>query len=273
MSNRQRYTRQNIITNAYYQLPKFLFDEEFSQLSNDARVLYALLRNRHEISIKNGWYDANDEVFLYFKREDMQALLGLSERTVAKAMKDLKADGLLEETKQGLGKPNMIYLLAAVGALHGIGESPETRQTSQTRKFYGSGTVDFTGQEPQILRPNHKEISHKDIIYNPVPSSQSEPKPYGQDTTDATTHFDITVEMLDFYTDLVKSNIGYDYLMDSMPHDMGLVDEFVAIIIDTLYTVGQTIRIGGEDKPRALVHSQLLKLDQEDRLKRNLSPR
>jgi len=57
MSDRQRYTRQNIITNAFYQLPKFLFDAEFHKLSNDARVLYALLRNRHEISIKNGWYD------------------------------------------------------------------------------------------------------------------------------------------------------------------------------------------------------------------------
>ncbi|MCL2188450.1 MAG: replication initiator protein A [Defluviitaleaceae bacterium] len=49
MDNRQRYTRQNIVTSAFYQLPKFLFDAELANLSNDARVLYALLRNRHEI--------------------------------------------------------------------------------------------------------------------------------------------------------------------------------------------------------------------------------
>jgi len=64
MSNRVRYTRNNILSNSFYQLPKFLFDTELADLSNDARVLYALLRNRHEISIKNGWYDVNDEVYL-----------------------------------------------------------------------------------------------------------------------------------------------------------------------------------------------------------------
>jgi hypothetical protein len=42
------------------------------------------------------------------------------------------------------------------------------------------------------------------------------------------------------------------------------VDEFVAIIVDVIMSEGGTIRIGGEDKPRELVRSRLLKLDYDD---------
>lgn len=111
MNNRIRYIQQSVTTYAFYQLPKFLFNDEFADLSSDARVLYALLRNRLEISIKNGWCDKNGEVYLYFKREDMQSMLHLSKRSVINAMNDLKEYNLLEETKQGLGRPNKIYLL------------------------------------------------------------------------------------------------------------------------------------------------------------------
>jgi len=346
----QRHTCQNILSNTFYQLPKFLFDAEFKGLSNDARVLYSLLRNRHEISVKNGWYDKNNEVYIYFKREDMQTMLDLSDKTVAKAMKDLKSFSLLEEIKQGLGKPNRIYLLmatdtsqdaykrsenpqtpqtrrnydsrgagsanqetqdihsghneiindgttrtmrptqpylsnqhvdmqgdlgtrqgngkpniinlsTAASAYHGIGESTENRQTSQTSKFYDSGTVKLTGQEPQNLRPNYKEL--KTNITSPVLSSQSESGPAMRKQTDETDTAK-TMQMIKDYTALIKSNIGYDDLADEIPHDMALVDDFIAIIIDNLLTKSATIRIAGEDKPRALVQNQLLKLKQED---------
>ena len=150
--NRVRYTRQNILLNSFFQLPKFLFDDEFSELTNDARVLYAILRNRHEISIKNGWVNENDEVYLYFKREEMQAVLGVSAKPVIKAMHDLKVYGLLEEIQQGLGKPNMIFLLTTAENLRGIGEiadevSPETLENTQTWRNDMSGHGETTSQD------------------------------------------------------------------------------------------------------------------------------
>ena len=154
MNNRTRYTRQNIVSNNFYQLPKFLFDAEFSNLSNDARVLYALLRNRHEISIKNEWYDENGEVYLYFKRNDMQSTLQLSENTVMKAMKDLKSNALVEEQRQGFAAPNKIYLLTSIVQPFGIGMPDsipaniavmeETAKNQHTRKICGTQTARFT---------------------------------------------------------------------------------------------------------------------------------
>ncbi|MCL2188449.1 MAG: hypothetical protein FWC16_00680 [Defluviitaleaceae bacterium] len=53
----------------------------------------------------------------------MQAILGLSDKPVTKAMRDLMAHSLLEEQRQGQNRPNCIYLLALADTLHGIGES------------------------------------------------------------------------------------------------------------------------------------------------------
>jgi len=261
MNGRVRYKKQYVIINSFYQLPKFLFDAEFDGLSNDARVLYALLRNRHEISVKNGWFDEKDEVFLYFKREDMQTILGLSERTIAKIMRDLKSYRLLEETQQGLGKPNRIYLLTVDSVLHGIGEGAGNAENTQTRKNYGSETAEFTGQDPQELRHmSYNNNIQNNIIHNPVMSCQSELSPDRQDKDKTVT----TAQKIEVYTALIKDNISYGDLARSIPHEMNMVDEFITIIIDTLLTKGDTVRIGGEDKPRELVKSTLLKLNFHD---------
>ena len=47
------------------------------------------------------------------------------------------------------------------------------------------------------------------------------------------------------------------------PHETDLANEFVAIIVDAMFTQGGTIRIGHEDKPAELVKSTLQKLTYE----------
>ena len=100
----------------YYQMPQFLLAGEFfgDKISNNARVLYTLLMNRHRISVKNGWFDKNGDAFVYFKRSEMERQLGLSGKTVSKVMQELKDLFLVEEIQQGLNKPNKIYLLSPI---------------------------------------------------------------------------------------------------------------------------------------------------------------
>ena len=114
INNRMRYTRQTIVSNTFYQTPRFLTAGEFAgnRLTNNARILYTLLLDRHRISVKNDWYDDNGEVYIYFKREEMEAQLGVSDKTVGKAVQELKNLFLVEEKQQGMNKPNKIYLLS-----------------------------------------------------------------------------------------------------------------------------------------------------------------
>jgi len=79
-------------------------------LSNDAKVLYSLLRDRHQLSTKNKWINDKNEVFLIYSRNEMSNMLRVTEKTALKAVNQLKELNLLSEVKQGLNKPNLIYL-------------------------------------------------------------------------------------------------------------------------------------------------------------------
>lgn len=65
---------------------------------------------------------------------------------------------------------------------------------------------------------------------------------------------------VDAYTAQIKENIAYDDLAMSRPIDMALVNEFIGVIIDCLFTEGKNVRVDGEMKSRALINSSLMKL-------------
>lgn len=64
--------------------------------------------------------------------------------------------------------------------------------------------------------------------------------------------------------ELIRKNVSYHDLQTACKDDMELIDEFIDIILDTLITYGKTVRINGEDKPRELVKSNLMKLTYEN---------
>lgn len=49
-------------------------------------------------------------IFLIFKREGLADMLGICSTTVWRAIKQLKEVGLIEEKRQGLNRPNLIYI-------------------------------------------------------------------------------------------------------------------------------------------------------------------
>ena len=111
-TDRKRYTLENVVNSRFYQMPKFLFDEEFMKMGNDAKILYTLLRDRHDLSISNNWINENNEVFLLFSRKNMQKMLGRSDKTTKKAFDELLSYDLVDEERLGQGKSNRIYLKA-----------------------------------------------------------------------------------------------------------------------------------------------------------------
>lgn len=167
MSKRTRYTVNDIAKNTFYQLPKFLFDDEFDNLSSDAKLLYAILKDRHNMSMANGWINENNEVYFIYTREDMQDMLKKSYNTIKKALEQLKSHGLIEEERQGLNKPNILYLTSVdyesqnkkpeTVENSGVSknESPHDPHKKRTLKICESGGSKFESQEDQILKPNN----------------------------------------------------------------------------------------------------------------------
>nr|DAW79094.1 MAG TPA: replication initiator protein [Caudoviricetes sp.] len=146
---------------SFFKFPKpFIYDEKYKSLSNNAKMLYMLLFDRLELSLKNGWHDKEGNVFQYYTNEQLMIDLNCnSNKTIIKIKKELKDVGLMTEVRQGMNLPNRIYL----AALNGSVES-----TFQEVQKVHHGSVENTLSEVQkvhtIKTENTKTENNNNIL-------------------------------------------------------------------------------------------------------------
>ena len=141
------YKSNETLEHKYYQIPQELFvNEKYkNKLNSDSKILYAFLFDRLSLSQKNHWIDEDNNVYLIFTREEVQEKLNLSDKTVTKSFKILMEVNLVQEKRQGLGKPNLIY----VGK---INHSDSENLRFLNRKNYDSGIGESTTLDSENLR-------------------------------------------------------------------------------------------------------------------------
>ncbi len=104
----------------FIQVPRFLFSNpEFRILKPESKILYSLMLDRMSLSRKNGWLDKDNRVFIYYTVEEMMEDIDCKHTKCAEIVKELINFGLIEKKKQGMGKPDIIYVK---DFLHAIGE-------------------------------------------------------------------------------------------------------------------------------------------------------
>ena len=99
---------------SFYRVPRLLIkDRRFKGLSSDAKLLYGLMLDRMALSMKNGWFDDENRAYIHYTVENIMEDLGCARATCAKVLAELdskKGIGLIEKKRQGLGKPDIIYV-------------------------------------------------------------------------------------------------------------------------------------------------------------------
>ena len=99
---------------SFYRIPRLLIvGERFSGLSTDAKLLYGLLLDRMGLSAKNGWYDEQGRVYIYYTLEEIMEDMNCGKDKGVKLLSELDANrgiGLIERVKQGQGRPARIYV-------------------------------------------------------------------------------------------------------------------------------------------------------------------
>ena len=112
MSKRRKVN--NLASQQFYKFEKWILAEKsLKKLSPTAKLLYMVLCDREQLSLKN-YKDFTDKegcLFQYFDQEKASELLGVSLTAIKKAFKDLQEFKLIESVRQGLGKPNRLYIL------------------------------------------------------------------------------------------------------------------------------------------------------------------
>ena len=152
----------------------------FKSLSADAKLLYALIVDRFNLSIANKWKDENGTPYVYFSIDSVMESIGCAKAKAVKLMDTLEDWGLIRRAKQGLGKPNRIYVLDP--ALLDQFENRTTLSTSSSTDQFDSDT-------------------------------SSEIKPVGNQTTLSTDQFDnqTSSDQFDFETSSIIKPKKFDF--------------------------------------------------------------
>ena len=90
-----------------------LANPQYKEMSLESKFIYSLLLNRLTLSQRNGWINEEGEVYLIYTREEAAEMLNISYKKTIAAFRELIENGLLFEKRQGLGYPNLLYVLKA----------------------------------------------------------------------------------------------------------------------------------------------------------------
>lgn len=163
----ERVSRDQVETNErFYKIPKALFENEFyADMKLETKVAYAILRDRFLLSIKNNWIDKSGDVYLIYKNIDLQTILSVGEKKVISLKKELANFGLLEEERQGLNKPNRLYVgninadFEVIHRANPLGDKELSKRQVRNCQNDRSRTSKTTAQELSKRQSNETESS------------------------------------------------------------------------------------------------------------------
>ena len=235
---------------SFYRVPKVLFtDERFWNISTDAKLLYGILLDRMNLSAKNGWMDEAGRVYNIFTIDEIKGSIGCAEKKAVKLLDELERKcGLIERKRQGLGKPNLIYVKNFVD------NSVDNHVEGQFLNCQNdnSGTVKNTTLELSKAQGNNTDTIYTDYSdTDPFLSSDFQ----GREIEGMT--------LREQYRLYFVEQLEYEILKTRHPYDIDILEEILELIVDTVCTNRKMIRIASDDKPAEVVKSRFMKLNSE----------
>ncbi|EJW14368.1 replication initiator protein A [Paenibacillus alvei] len=112
MSQDRRHRKEDYEQTRFYQLPKSLFqNERYKGLHIGAKAMYAILRDRQDLSIKNDWADEEGFIYFLYSIDELADLIEMDRKTVIRYKKILIEYGLLIAKSMGNGLADRLYVL------------------------------------------------------------------------------------------------------------------------------------------------------------------
>lgn len=249
----------------FIKIPRLLIkDPRFKKLSTEAKLLYSLMLDRMSLSIKNGWIDEENRAYIYYTYENIMDDLNCAREKCAKTLAELdnkKGIGLIEKKRQGLGKPDIIYVknFATLNTDETQEKTVNTEDFSEIQKSnFKNYEEEFSGNlknvflEERKSNGNYNNNNNTEMSYNNLSINLSESQ-----ETDLIDRMDNA----NAYMNLIKRNIDYDsFIARAAPHDDLLFQELYELICEVVCVPRKTVVIGGERYPYELVRSRYLKL-------------
>ena len=223
---------------SFFRIPKALFQEQrFQDLSTDAKILYGILLDRMNLSVKNEWFDKKGRVFIIFTIEDVKRTLRCADNKATRLLRELEKFGLIERKRRGQGKPCLVYVKNF--------SAESSKERVKNRDNDDSCGSKIACQDPVKSRGIKKKENKTEMNNtNPILSDESEKMK--------------NRELLEEY---FSHSLEIDLLLRLYPDDEDTLYQIVNLLVDTCATNRKLLHIAGDDKPAEVVRSRFMKLN------------
>ena len=232
---------------SFIRIPTVLFSQEqFKNISPEAKVLYGILLKRMDLSAKNGWFDDQGRVYIICTLDEIMETLNCGNQKAVKLMDELEGKiGLIERKRQGLGKPNLIYVKNFICPVDKVDNSAPSHFLKCEN--HTSGDVKITLQEVRKSHGSNTDNNDTDKRYteNPIYPGKDEDEMRARMICES------------FFQDQIE----YDCLLEQFPYERETLRGILDLLVDTYCSKRKYIRVAGDDKPADVVKSQIAKLN------------
>ena len=291
---------------SFFRLPKIIVrDEKFKKISSDAKILYGIMLDRMSLSRENHWVDDQNRVYIIFTLNEVMKEFECCKRKAVSLMAELDSKsgiGLIEKKKQGLGRPDLIYLKNFIVPMDysKLTTSEETVEESVGKVLHLKSGKEMHLQDSKEMHPQDgkdvhlqegkemqlqegknmhfqsgKEMHLQDSKDVHLQSGMGvQPNNTNNNNTDSTDTESINPinlnnnedgsDMIDLYRRIVKQNICYDSLYENVSiMKRRMLDEIVELMVEVLVVNRKSMRIAGAEYPYPLVKSRFMCIGQD----------
>lgn len=274
----------------FYRIPKILItDDYFEELDNEAKLLYGLLLDRMSLSAKNGWYDEDKKVYIYYTQKSLMKDMHRGKNKVGDMLTELEKFGLIERIKGRRTVPDKIYVKIYVDQEKERSKKSSSRFENQTSEQV-KNTVDNPAED--VEKPINTEVAENkeknmrfeneasrfenqtsrlpDLnpreVYNSNPNNTENNKTNISDTesnhiSSAENRKDAMRFEARAYGQLIRNNLAIDAWIERDPDNADMYEGIYELVYETVISQNEYIVIASNRYPMELVRSKFLKLD------------
>lgn len=241
----------------FIKVPKAMIkDSAFASLSLASKLLYGLLLDRMNLSMKNKWLDDENRVYIIYQITEIMEDLGASKKKAIEYLQELEKFGLVEKRRRGFGLPNYLYVKNFsrndTNFLMGVSNIIRGTQTDTSRgaNIDTSGVGDMTPLEVSSGVPqNNKKNNNININKtNPILNLNE-------------CRVEDRMDEIYIYEEYLSEKLEVELLCERYPSDKDMVRGMYDLALEIMLCKNDTVQIAGNEFPTQIVKSRFMKLD------------
>lgn len=236
---------------SFIRIPRVLLvDQLFSPLSIQSKILYGVLLDRMGISMRNGWFDELNRVYIIYQISEIQEDLGFSKKKAIDYLTELEQFGLVEKKRRGRGLPSILYVKSFM-TREAISRSVETGTSEPIISISRSAEIDTSRGSPiaplevpesTLLEvPKSAPLMSNNNINNTYMSNIPSNQILSTEGTEVQPGCDEDeMRSVRAYAEIISENLELEILKQGHGYDVELLDGIYDLILEVVVSKSPT---------------------------------